>query len=286
MDRGKNTAGLKENLEQFTLLIVVNAFVGGMVGLERSIFFEFAEQEFGISSTSAIMSFIVAFGVIAERYGLTPYPFYLGIGIVCLGLLLSAVWIRDTRRFVQTETRTNRQALLSNVYLDTSFRHITLSSVTQAGLVNNLNDGMIWGSLPILLLTFGYNNAELGVLTAIYPAVWGIGQLFTGKMADHSSRKDMLFWGMLLQGIAILVLPISSSFIVIALVSVSIGIGTALVYPTLLTVIASTVNPQQRAESLGCFDCDAIWVTRSERCFRALLPTPTESNRRYGVLGS
>ena len=266
MDRGKNTAGLKENLEQFTLLIVVNAFVGGMVGLERSIFFEFAEQEFGISSTSAIMSFIVAFGVtkavanfyagkltnkygrrnlliagwvfalpiplillnapswswvvfanvllrinqglawsstvvtkidlvgekdrsfamglnefagylavgltalatgvIAERYGLTPYPFYLGIGIVCLGLLLSAVWIRDTRRFVQTETRTNRQALLSNVYLDTSFRHVTLSSVTQAGLVNNLNDGMIWGSLPILLLTFGYNNAELGVLTA------------------------------------------------------------------------------------------------------------------------
>ena len=96
----------------------------------------------------------------------------------------------------------------------------------------------------------------------------------------------MLFWGMLLQGIAILVLPISSSFIVIALVSVSIGIGTALVYPTLLTVIASTVNPQQRAERLGCFDCGAIWVTRSERCFRALLPTPTESNLRYGVLGS
>lgn len=345
--------GLKENWQQFTLLVIINAFVGGMVGLERSIIPQLAETEFGISSKSAILSFIVAFGVtkaianyftgrlankigrknlliigwiialpipilliyannwawivvanvllgisqgltwsstvvmkmdlvgekqrglamginefagylavgivafltgyIAQNYGIRPYPFYIGIGISVLGLLLTWVWVKDTRIFVAQEAKTSTVFKTENVFWTTTFTDKTLSSVTQAGLVNNLNDGMIWGLLPILLLQLRFDNQNIGIITAIYPTVWGIGQLVTGKLSDIISKKKMLFWGMFLQGIAIILLPFLTDFTALAMLSALLGIGTALVYPTFLSTIAQATNPSQRAESIGTF---------------------------------
>lgn len=345
--------GLKENWLQFTILVIVNAFVGGMVGLERTIFPKFAEIEFGVASKTAILSFIIAFGitkaitnyftgklankigrknllllgwlfaipipfilinatswnwvifanillginqgltwsstvvmkidlvgekdrglamginefagyfavgvvafltgVIAQKYGVTPYPFYLGIGISISGLLLTLFFVRDTRKFVNIEQKTTETDKLENVFLETSFKDKTLSAITQAGLVNNLNDGMLWGLLPILLLSLNYNSKSIGIIAAIYPAVWGIGQIFTGKMADIYSKKRMLFWGMLLQGIAIILIPYFNSFYQLASIASILGLGTALVYPTFLSAIAEATNPKQRAESIGVF---------------------------------
>lgn len=345
--------GLKQNWKQFTLLVIVNAFVGGMVGLERTIFPQFAETEFGVASTTAILSFIIAFGLakafanyytgklanrygrkrllvlgwllaipvpllliyapnwnwvifanillgisqglawsstvvmkidlvgekdrglamglnefagyfavglmafvsgyVANRYGITPYPFYIGISLALTGLILSLIWVKDTRGFVKQESQTDKTEQLDNVFLETTFRNKTLSSVTQAGLVNNLNDGMIWGLLPILLLSLDFNTENMGLITAIYPTVWGIGQLFTGKMSDHYSKKGMLFWGMLSQGLAILLIPYASGFLLLATLAALLGLGTALVYPTFLSTIAGATPPQQRAESIGTF---------------------------------
>lgn len=345
--------GLKENWKQFVLLVIVNFFVGGMVGMERTVFPQFALQEFGISSTSAILSFIVAFGLskalanyfsglltkkigsknllligwliaipipfilinapswnwvifanlllgisqgltwsstvvmkidlvgeqnrglamglnefagyisvgvmaffsgyIANRYGITPYPFYIGIVLSVTGLILTIFWVTDTRKFVHQENRTSNVALLDQVFLETTIKNKTLSSVTQAGLVNNLNDGMIWGLLPILLISFNYNQENIGLVTAIYPTIWGIGQAFTGSLSDRYSKKALLFWGMFLQGLAILLLPLSDEFIILALLSAILGLGTALVYPTFLSTIAQATKPDQRAESIGVF---------------------------------
>ncbi len=345
--------GLKENWKQFTVLVIVNAFVGGMVGLERSIFPKFAEVEFGVASKTAILSFITAFGitkalsnyfagklankfgrknllllgwmiaipipfilinatswnwvifanillginqglawsstvvmkidlvgeknrglamglnefagyfavglfaflsgVIAEKYGIRPFPFYLGIGLSIIGFLITLFFIKDTRVFVKKETTTNTSEKLNHVFLETTFKNKTLSSITQAGLVNNLNDGMIWGLLPILLLSLNYNTQNIGIIVAIYPTVWGIGQLVTGRMSDLYSKKTMLFWGMLIQGIAIIFIPISSNFITLSIISGILGLGTALVYPTFLSAIAQATQPNQRAESIGVF---------------------------------
>jgi MFS family permease len=345
--------GLKENWRQFTLLVIVNAFVGGMIGMERSIFPQFASLEFGIDSKTAILSFITAFGIskaitnyftgkvaniygrknlllfgwllaipvpflliyapswnwvifanvllgisqgltwsstvvmkidivgqknrgfamglnefagyfsvgivafltgyVANKYGVTPYPFYIGVFISIVGFLLSAFWVKDTRLFVQKETDTNFTSKLNNVFIETTFKNKTLSSVTQAGLINNLNDGMIWGLLPIVLLSLHFNNSQIGIITATYPAVWGIGQLFTGKMSDHYSKKQMLFFGMLLQGVAILFIPFTTKFYDLIFIAVILGVGTALVYPTFLSTIAQVTSPNQRAESIGVF---------------------------------
>ncbi|WKV10546.1 MFS transporter [Marivirga harenae] len=345
--------GLKENWKQFTLLVIVNGFVGGMVGMERSIFPQFAEVEFGVASKTAILTFITAFGIskaianyytgklanrfgrrnlllfgwliaipvpfmliyapswsfviianillglsqgltwsstvvmkidlvgekdrgfamglnefagyfavgvvafitgfVANNYGITPYPFYVGIFLSIVGLLLTLLWIKDTRVHVNKESSSNKTVQLKNIFLETTFKNKTLSSVTQAGLINNLNDGMIWGLLPMVLFSLNYDNENIGIITAIYPTVWGIGQLFTGKMSDHYSKKGMLFWGMLLQGVAILFIPFCSNFTVLAGLSAILGLGTALVYPTFLATIAQTTSPQQRAESIGTF---------------------------------
>ena len=345
--------GLKENWKQFTILVIINAFVGGMVGMERTIIPQFAEEVFGIASKTAILSFITAFGLskalanyytgrlanrfgrknlllvgwvialpvpfllmyaldwnwvifanvllgisqgltwsstivmkidlvgeknrglamglnefsgyfavgvvafltgfVANRYGITPYPFYIGIFISIVGLLLTIFLVRDTRVFVHKESKTVSTKELENVFMETTFRNKTLSAVTQAGMVNNLNDGMIWGLLPIVLLSFHYNTEHIGIITAIYPTVWGIGQLFTGKMGDIYSKKAMLFWGMLLQGIAILLIPFISEFYALAGIAAILGLGTALVYPTFLSAIADATTPKQRAESIGTF---------------------------------
>lgn len=345
--------GLKENWKQFTILVIVNAFVGGMIGMERTIFPQFAEVEFGVTSKTAILSFITAFGItkaianyfagrlankigrrnlllsgwlfsipipfiliyatswnwviianvllgisqgltwsstvvmkidlvgekdrgfamglnefagyfavglvafisgyLANTYGITPYPFYVGILISIFGFILTALWVKDTSAFVKKESSAVNTAQLNNVFLDTTFKNKTLSSVTQAGLVNNLNDGMIWGLLPILLFTFNFNHHDIGIITAVYPTVWGIGQLLTGKMSDQYSKKSMLFWGMLIQGIAIFALPFTTSFYVLVSISATLGLGTALVYPTFLSTIAQATSPKQRAESIGTF---------------------------------
>jgi MFS family permease len=198
---------------------------------------------------------IVAFltGYVANKYGVTPYPFYIGVFISIVGFLLSAFWVKDTRLFVQKETDTNFTSKLNNVFIETTFKNKTLSSVTQAGLINNLNDGMIWGLLPIVLLSLHFNNSQIGIITATYPAVWGIGQLFTGKMSDHYSKKQMLFFGMLLQGVAILFIPFTTKFYDLIFIAVILGVGTALVYPTFLSTIAQVTSPNQRAESIGVF---------------------------------
>lgn len=345
--------GLRENWQQFTLLIVVNAFVGGMVGMERSIFPQFASQEFGVASKTAILSFITAFGFskaianyytgrlahrfgrrnlllagwfialpvpwmliyaeswswvvaanvllgisqgltwsstvvmkidlvgeqnrglamglnefagylavgivafltgfIANQYGVTPYPFYIGVALTLAGLLLSFFWVKDTGLFVNLEGECEPSRLMKNVLLETTFRNKNLSAITQAGLVNNLNDGMIWGLMPVLLLSFNLDNQQIGLIAATYPVVWGLAQLFTGKMSDHYPKKAMLFWGMLLQGCAILLLPFAPHFYLLLALAVGLGLGTALVYPTFLSAIAAATCPKQRAESIGVF---------------------------------
>lgn len=346
-------SGLRENWKQFTLLVIVNAFVGGMIGLERSIIPQLAETEFGLASKSAILSFITAFGFakaianyftgrladqigrknllvigwilalpipillifadqwgwiifanillgisqgltwsstvvmkidlagekqrglamglnefagylavgivafltgyIAEHYGIRPYPFYIGIFISVSGLLLSIFWVRDTHHFVGKEAVQSDIPPTRNLFWVTTWKDKTLGSVTQAGMVNNLNDGMIWGLLPILLLQLSFDNQHIGVITAVYPTVWGIGQLYTGKLSDTLSKKKMLFWGMFVQGVAIVFLPVWTDFFGLALLSALLGIGTALVYPTFFSTIAAATNPVQRAESIGIF---------------------------------
>lgn len=198
---------------------------------------------------------LVAFlsGYVANRFGITPYPFYLGIAISVVGLLLTLIWVKDTRTFVQKEASTNQTTVLKNIFWETTLRNRTLSSVTQAGMVNNLNDGMIWGLLPVILLAQNYDNQSIGIVAAIYPGVWGIGQLFTGRMADIYPKKAMLFWGMLLQGLAILIIPLSADIYLLSFISVVLGLGTALVYPTFLAAIADATTPNQRAESIGTF---------------------------------
>jgi MFS family permease len=345
--------GLKENWKQFTLLVIINAFVGGMVGLERSILPRIADIEFHIAAKTAILSFIIVFGIvkaitnyytgalsnkfgrknllvtgwiigipipfilmfapswnwiiaanvllgvnqgltwsstvvmkidlvgekqrgfamglnefagyialaliafltgwIASEYGLRPYPFYVGIGLVFLGLIGSLFFIKDTKHHVAKETVTNTIPRLKNIFWDTTWKDKNLGSVTQAGLINNLNDGMAWGIFPILLAAKGFTIGEIGIIAAIYPAVWGIGQLFTGRMADKFCKKDMLYVGMFLQAIALIVLVWANTMAHFVVLSLILGWGTAMVYPTFLATVAENTNPQDRAKTIGIF---------------------------------
>jgi len=345
--------GLKENWQQFTLLVIINAFVGGMVGLERSILPRIADVEFHIAAKIAILSFIIVFGIvkaitnyytgalsdkfgrkkllvagwiigipipfilmfapswswiiaanvllginqgltwsstvvmkidlvgekqrgfamglnefagyiavaliafltgwIASEYGIRPYPFYIGIALVFLGLIGSIFFIKDTKYHVAKETISNIIPRLKNIFWDTTWKDKNLGSVTQAGLINNINDGMAWGIFPILLSTKGFTMAEIGIITAIYPAVWGIGQLFTGRMADKVCKKNMLYAGMFLQAIALIVLIWANTMLHFIILSSILGWGTAMVYPTFLATVAENTNPQDRAKSIGIF---------------------------------
>lgn len=345
--------GLKENWKQFTLLVIVNAFVGGMVGLERSILPQIAEVEFGIAAKTAILSFIIVFGIvkaitnyytgalankfgrknlliagwiiaipipfmlmyadswnwiiaanvllginqglawsstvvmkidlvgekqrgfamglnefagyiavaavafltgwIATAYGVRPYPFYLGFFLVGLGLIMSILFIKDTRGHVAAETNSNTVPRLTNVFWDTTWKNKSLGSVSQAGLINNLNDGMAWGIFPILLASKGFNLEQVGIIVAVYPAVWGLGQLFTGKMADNFPKKNLLFLGMLLQAVALLFFIWADSMTHYVLLAAVLGWGTAMVYPTFLASVAENTHPIDRAKSIGVF---------------------------------
>lgn len=345
--------GLKENRGQFFLLVLINAFVGGMVGLERSVLPQIATQEFAIAAKTAMLSFIVVFGIvkavtnyytgvlanrfgrrnlliagwiigipipfilmyapgwnwiiaanvllginqgltwsstvvmkidlvgekqrgfamglnefagyiavalvafltgwIAGKYGIRPYPFYIGIVLVVLGLVGSIFFIKDTRHHVAKESASNNIPKLENVFWDTTWRNRNLGSITQAGLVNNLNDGMVWGIFPVLLASRSFTIEQIGIIAAVYPAVWGIGQLFTGRMADKFRKKVMLYTGMLLQAVALIALVWAGSMFQFIVLSSVLGWGTAMVYPTFLATVAENTNPQDRAKSIGIF---------------------------------
>ena len=143
--------------------------------------------------------------------------------------------------------------MLKKLFLQTTILHQNLGSVTQAGLVNNLNDGMVWGLLPIFLAAKNFKLEQIGIIVAVYPAVWGIGQLFTGKLADHFCKRNLIFCGMLLQSVALVLFLFFANFWMDISASAILGWGTAMVYPTFLASIAENIHPHQRAESIGIF---------------------------------
>lgn len=348
--------GLKENWPQFSLLVLVNAFVGAMIGLERTILPQLALEEFQLAGKTAILSFIVVFGVtkaitnyfagrlsdrfgrkrvlvggwlaaipvplllmwaptwtwvlvanvflgisqgltwstavimkidlvgparrglamglnefsgyvalagsalatgwIAAHFGVTPQPFYLGVIFVFCGLALSTILVRETRHHVELESK-SKSALPTlsggQIFWRTTLRDRELSSVTQAGLVNNLNDGMAWGLFPLFFLVAQLATEQIAGLVALYPATWGVMQLFTGALSDRIGRKWLIASGMWIQALGIAVVATSHSIGGYAIGSALLGLGTAFVYPTLLAVIGDVAHPSWRASAIGIY---------------------------------
>jgi MFS family permease len=357
--------GLRQNLAQFTLLVAVNALVGGMLGQERTVLPLLAEDEFGLTAYTAATTYILAFGLakaltnyfagtwsdrygrkpvlvagwliavpvpllliwsptwgwviaanvllgisqgltwsttvimkidlvgpsrrglamglneaagyvavaatalatgyLAEQHGLRPAPFLLGIAFAALGLGLSTLAVQETREFARLEAaghparadgragQLHDQLTDREVFVQTSFREPALSSASQAGLVNNLNDGLAWGLFPVLFAAADLSVARIGVLAALYPAVWGAGQLITGALSDRWGRKWLIATGMWIQAIALALVAIGDSFAVWAFAAVLLGAGTAMVYPTLLASIGDVAHPAWRARSVGIY---------------------------------
>jgi MFS family permease len=349
--------GLRENWRQFSLLILVNAFVGGMVGLERTVVPLIGSEEFKIDSTTIVVSFIVSFGVvkalanlvsghfadvygrksmlvlgwlvglpvpfmigwgpswgwivaanallginqgfawsmtvimkvdlvgpksrglavglnefagylsvgltafltgyIAQRYGLRPAPFYLGIAYAALGLLLSVLLVRDTRRHVGLELSRHAKPAETvgfwEIFRRASFGDRNLFAASQAGLVNNLNDGMSWGIFPLFFSAFGLGVEQIGVLKAVYPAVWGVLQTATGPLSDRWGRKGLIVAGMWTQAAGLFLTAATRSFSWWLTASVLLGLGTAMVYPTLIASVSDASHPAWRARSLSVY---------------------------------
>ena len=350
--------GLRENLAQFSLLVLVNAFVGAMVGMERSILPAIAEHDFQLAARTAVLSFIVVFGItkaltnylagrlsdrlgrkkvlvagwlvavpvpfllmwapswawvllanallgvsqgltwsttvimkidlagpksrglamglnefagylalagaalltgeVAVRYGLRPQPFYPGVAFVTLGLVLSALLVRETLGHASLEARLQVEPgrdtpTQASVFWRTTFRDRNLSSVSQAGLVNNLNDGMAWGLFPLFFAAADMSLTQIGQLAAIYPASWAVAQLFTGALSDRIGRKWLISAGMWVQAASIAVIVLSTKFAAFAAASASLGIGTAMVYPTLLAAIGDVAHASWRASAIGVY---------------------------------
>lgn len=199
----------------------------------------------------AVSAFVTA--SITENIGVQPYPFYLGLFYVSAGLLVSSFFVRDTSHFVKLESRTELKDGLKNVFVTTTFRDKNLSAITQGGIVNNLNDGMLWGILPLLLLERGFALKEIGLIVAIYPAIWGLGQLFTGMLSDRYNLKLILVSGMALQGVSLCFFPFTVTFLSFTLASVGLGLGTALVYPNFLVAISRNCPAVNRAECIGVY---------------------------------
>jgi MFS family permease len=349
--------GLKENWRQFSLLVLVNAFVGGMIGLERTVVPLIGSEQFGLVLKTAIFSFIVSFGVVkaisnlvsgaladsfsrkrvlvagwivgvpvpfmimlapswgwivganvflgvnqglawsmtvlmkidlvgprgrglavglnefagylavgltafgtgylASAYGLRPEPFYLGVGYVILGLLISVFLMRDTGEHVRLEIEQHppEPTLLTfgEVFARTSFKDRNLFTCSQAGLVNNLNDGMSWGVFPLFFSAFGLGVERIGLLKAVYPAVWGCLQVLTGPLSDRWGRKWLIVAGMWVQAAGIFVTVAGRSFGWWLLGSVLLGLGTAMVYPSLIAAVSDNSHPSWRARSLSVY---------------------------------
>jgi MFS family permease len=359
-DRHKIQLGIRANLAQFTLLIVVNALVGGMLGQERTVLPLLAKDEFGLTGITVALTFIVAFGLvkaatnfvagtlsdrlgrkpvlvagwligipvpllliwapvwgwvvfanvllginqgltwsttvimkidlagperrglamglneaagymavsvtalltgyIAARTGLRPEPFYLGIAYAALGLGLSTFFVRETRQYAAYEAANHpapadvRDHLSTReVFVETSFAEPSLSSASQAGLVNNLNDGMAWGLLPLFFAAAGVSVGRIGLLAATYPAVWGLGQLVTGAWSDRVGRKRLIVAGMWIQAVAIGLIASGGEFAMWMAAMALLGVGTALVYPTLLAAIGDVAHPSWRASAVGVY---------------------------------
>lgn len=353
---GTPVLGLRANWHQFALLVAVNAFVGGMVGLERSILPLLAEDEFGIASKTAAVSFISAFGlskalanlfaghlagrftrksllvtgwlfglpvpfiiilapswswivaanlllganqglawsmtvnmkidlvgprqrglalglneaagylsvagaafltgVIAGQYGLRPEPFYLGIAIAAGGLALSVLLVRDTSAFVTLESGrhpVSARPTLATTFAAATWRNPRLWGISQTGFVNNLNDGLIWGIFPLFWASHGLSLDQIAILAATYPLLWGSLQIGTGWMSDVSGRKGLIVAGMLLQGVAIWLATMTSDFGVWIVSVALVGVGTAMVYPTLLAAMSDVVHPEHRSSALGVY---------------------------------
>jgi MFS family permease len=349
--------GLKENLGQFSLLVVVNAFVGGMVGLERTVVPLIGSQQFGLVLKTAIFSFIVSFGVVkacsnlisgtladrvgrkkvlvagwvvgvpvpfmimlapswgwivaanvllgvnqglawsmtvlmkidlvgprgrglavglnefagylvvgltalatgylASVYGLRPEPFYLGIGYAMLGLLISVFLVGDTTEHVRLEMEQHPPESVPltfrEVFARTSFKDRNLFACSQAGLVNNLNDGMSWGVFPLFFSAFGLGVERIGVLKAVYPAIWGCLQVLTGPLSDRWGRKGLIVAGMWVQATGIFITVASRSFGWWLWGSILLGLGTAMVYPSLIAAVSDNSHPSWRARSLSVY---------------------------------
>ena len=349
--------GLRENLGQFSLLLLINAFVGAMVGMERSILPLLAEHEFGIASRASILSFLLTFGIVkafanafaggaadrwgrrrmliagwiaalpvplliifapswswvvaanvllgvnqglcwsaaiimkvdlvgprqrglaiglnessgylavsaaalasgylAARFGLRPEPFLLGLGAAVLGLLCSLL-VRDTRGHAALESGTDDGRSRSRPSPRAVFSRVTwtdrsLRAVSQAGLVNNLNDGVSWGLFPLFFAAHGATLEQTAQLVALYPAVWGVGQLFTGPLSDRLGRKPLMTGGMVLQGLALVATGAGRSTTVWSAAMVCLGLGTALVYPTFLGAVSDHSQPSWRASAIGVY---------------------------------
>ena len=349
--------GLKENWRQFSLLVLVNAFVGGMVGLERTVMPLIGSEAFGLVLRTALFSFIISFGVVkafsnlvsgtfadsfgrkkvlvagwilgvpvpfmimyapswewivaanvllgvnqglawsmtvimkidlvgpsnrglavglnefagyiavgatafatgylASAYGLKPEPFYLGVPYVLLGLLASAFLVRDTGEHVRLELEGHppERSPLSfrEIFSKTSYGDRNLFACSQAGLVNNLNDGMSWGVFPLFFSAFGLGIERIGILKAIYPAVWGTLQVVTGPLSDRWGRKGLIVGGMWVQAAGIFVTVGGRSFGWWLVGSVLLGVGTAMVYPTLIAAVSDNSHPSWRARSLSVY---------------------------------
>ncbi|MGH3369229.1 MAG: MFS transporter [Nocardioidaceae bacterium] len=204
-------------------------------------------------------------GYLAESYGLRPAPFLLGIAFAALGVGLSALAVRETRGHARLEAaghvarsdgrhdHLHDQLSSREVFTQTSFRDPALSSASQAGLVNNLNDGLAWGLFPILFAAAGLSVAKIGILAALYPAVWSLGQLVTGAVSDRLGRKWMIAAGMWLQAVALAAIAVGDAFAAWAVAAVLLGAGTAMVYPTLLAAIGDVAHPAWRARSVGVY---------------------------------
>ena len=203
----------------------------------------------------------LATGFIASHYGLRPEPFYLGLAYAALGLGLSTLLVRETHGHALHEATTHTASAdhlhggltTGQIFQLTSFKEKALSSASQAGLVNNLNDGLAWGLLPLYFAAAGLSVARIGILAALYPAVWGVGQLITGGLSDRIGRKPLIAGGMLLQAAALGLFAATTGFWIWALASALIGAGTAMVYPTLLATIGDVAHPSWRARSVGVY---------------------------------
>jgi MFS family permease len=203
----------------------------------------------------------LATGYIAATYGLRPGPFLLGAAFIAVGLGLSVLAIRETHHHAKAEAASHvsvhagAQAGMTNreVFTLTSFRDKSLSSVSQAGMVNNLNDGLAWGLFPVLFATAGLSIERIGILAAVYPAVWGAGQLVTGALSDRIGRKPLIVGGMIVQGAALAMVAVGADFGIWLAAVILLGAGTAMVYPTLLAAIGDVAHPQWRARSVGIY---------------------------------
>jgi MFS family permease len=195
-------------------------------------------------------------GAIAERYGLRPAPFLVGLTYAGLGLAVSTLFVRDTSGHVATEQASRGSVgrpSWRQVFTRTSFAEPSLSAASQAGLVNNLNDGMAWGLLPLYYAAAGLSIGEIGVLAAVYPGVWAIAQIGTGAWSDRVGRKPLIVAGMLLQAGAIAAIAAGSTMTVWLLAGIALGLGTALVYPTLLAAVADVAEPAWRGSAVGVY---------------------------------